>query len=40
MEAKPVVDRFVGFGRYTARAKVRAEADFFINSLDELLKLI
>ena len=37
LETKPVVDRFVGFGRYLSREKVRAAADNFIHSLDELL---
>ncbi len=37
LEAKPVVDCFVGFGRYTVREKVQAGADIFIHSLDELL---
>src|SRR4051812_24473302 len=30
LEAKPVVDRFIGFGRYTVRPKVQAAADAFI----------
>lgn len=37
LEAKPVVDRFVGFGRYVARPKVKTEAAIFIQSLAELL---
>ncbi|MBC7366468.1 MAG: HAD-IB family phosphatase [Undibacterium sp.] len=40
LEAKPVVDRFVGFGRYTPREKVRAEANDYIYSLDALLTLL
>lgn len=40
LEAKPVVDRFVGFGRYTVRPKVQAGADAFIYSLAELLPLL
>lgn len=40
LEAKPVVDRFVGFGRYTVRPKVQAAAGAFIYSLDELLTLL
>jgi phosphoserine phosphatase len=40
LETKPVVDLFVGFGRYTARPKVKAGADAFIHSLDELLALL
>jgi phosphoserine phosphatase len=40
LETKPVVDLFVGFGRYVAREKVRAGADRFIGSLDELNMLV
>lgn len=40
LEAKPVVDVFVGFGRYTERAKVKAGAQHFILSLDQLPALI
>ncbi len=40
LEAKPVVDLFVGFGRYTPRAKVKAGAHAFINSLAELPALL
>jgi phosphoserine phosphatase len=40
LETKPVVDLFVGFGRYVAREKVRANADHFIFSLGELTALI
>ena len=40
LETKPVVDRFVGFGRYTPREKVRAAAHHFIHSLDELLTIL
>lgn len=40
LEAKPVVTRFVGFGRYVQRAPVKAGADAFITSLDELLRLL
>ncbi len=40
LEAKPEVDRFVGFGRYLAREKVRAGADAFIYSLAELPALL
>jgi phosphoserine phosphatase len=40
LEAKPVVDLFVGFGRYTERAKVKAEAHAFIHSLTELPALL
>jgi phosphoserine phosphatase len=40
LEAKPVVDRFIGFGRYTVRPKVQAGADAFIFSLADLLPLL
>jgi phosphoserine phosphatase len=40
LESKPVVDRFIGFGRYTVRPKVQAGADAFIFSLAELLPLL
>jgi phosphoserine phosphatase len=40
LEAKPLVDRFIGFGRYASRERVKREADAFIMSLDELLKLV
>jgi phosphoserine phosphatase len=40
LEAKPVVDLFVGFGRYTERAKVKAGAHVFIHSLDQLPALL
>jgi phosphoserine phosphatase len=40
LETKPVVDLFVGFGRYVARDKVRAGAHRFIASLEELTRLI
>ena len=40
LEAKPEVERFVGFGRYLAREKVRAGADAFIYSLAELPALL
>ena len=40
LETKPVVDLFVGFGRYTARAKVKAGAHAFITSLGELPALL
>jgi len=36
LETKPVVDLFVGFGRYMAREKVKRESAKFITSLDEL----
>jgi phosphoserine phosphatase len=40
LETKPVVDRFIGFGRYTIRSRVRAEAHHFIHSLAELPALL
>ncbi len=40
LETKPVVDLFVGFGRYTERAKVKAEAHAFIKSLSDLPPLL
>jgi phosphoserine phosphatase len=40
LETKPFVDLFVGFGRYTAREKVRRESAAFIMSLGELTALI
>jgi phosphoserine phosphatase len=36
LEAKPAVDLFVGFGRYSSRERVRSEAGAFIHSLAEL----
>ena len=40
LEAKPVVDLFVGFGRYTAREKVKREAAQFIYSLSSLAEIL
>jgi phosphoserine phosphatase len=40
LETKPVVDRFVGFGRYTPRETVRQGAHDFIYTLDALLKIL
>jgi phosphoserine phosphatase len=40
LEAKPAVDRFIGFGRYMARENVKRGADAFIYSLDELPPLL
>jgi phosphoserine phosphatase len=40
LETIGVVDLFVGFGRYTARAKVREGAHRFIHSLAELVPLL
>jgi len=36
LETKPVVDLFVGFGRYTPRARVKAQAKVFLLSLADL----
>ena len=36
LETKPVVDLFIGFGYYTPRAKVKAEAVVFLTSLADL----
>ncbi len=40
LEAKPVVDTFIGFGRYAAREKVRQASDHFVSSLDEIPAII
>lgn len=40
LETKPVADLFVGFGRYAERARVKAGAHAFINSLAELPALL
>ena len=40
LEVKGDVDKMVGFGRYTVRPKVRAGADAFITSLDQLISLL
>jgi phosphoserine phosphatase len=40
LEARPVVDRFIGFGRYTVRPKVQAGAHAFITSLADLPALL
>jgi len=40
LETKPVVDLFVGFGRYVAREKVRGQAHHFILSLSDLPRLL
>ncbi|MFA6961975.1 MAG: HAD-IB family phosphatase [Opitutaceae bacterium] len=40
LETQPVVDLFVGFGRYTARDKVRRESAAFITSLADLSALL
>lgn len=40
LEAKPVVDLFVGFGGFVEREIVKKEADHFIRSLSEILPLL
>jgi phosphoserine phosphatase len=40
LEAKPAVNRFIGFGRYVVRPKVKADADAFITSLADLLRIL
>jgi phosphoserine phosphatase len=40
LEARPAVNRFIGFGGYVVRAKVRAEADAFVTSLGALLNIL
>jgi phosphoserine phosphatase len=40
LETKPVVDLFVGFGRYTARERVKREAAVFITTLADIPGLL
>lgn len=40
LETKPVVDRFIGFGRYVVRPRVKAEAARFVTSLDQIPALL
>lgn len=40
LETQPYVDTFIGFGKYTPRDKVKAEADHFIYSLDEIISIV
>ncbi|MEM9927409.1 MAG: HAD-IB family phosphatase [Cyanobacteria bacterium P01_D01_bin.50] len=40
LESKPVVDMFIGFGRYAVREKVKQEADYFITDLQEIVSLV
>jgi phosphoserine phosphatase len=40
LEVKGDVDKMIGFGRYTPRPKVKAGADAFITSLDQLISLL
>lgn len=37
LETAPAVDRFIGFGRYVVRPRVKAESACFVRSLDEIL---
>ncbi|MBV6626710.1 MAG: HAD-IB family phosphatase [Rivularia sp. (in: Bacteria)] len=40
LESKPVIDMFIGFGRYALREKVKQEADYFITDLQEVVSLV
>ena len=40
LETVPVVDIFVGFGRYLTRPKVKAEARYFVQALEQLLEIL
>lgn len=40
LETKAHVDKFIGFGRYTPRDKVKAEADYFVYSLADILPIL
>ena len=40
LEAQPVVDRFIGFGRYAERAAVKAGAHAFVHSLAEIIPVL
>jgi phosphoserine phosphatase len=40
LESKSQANRFIGFGRYVQRAAVQKDADAFIASLDELLRIL
>lgn len=40
LETQPMVDLFIGFGRYAERAKVKAEAHAFVTSLIDILPLV
>ena len=40
LEARSAADRFIGFGRYVVRPRVKAEASAFILSLAELLTIL
>jgi phosphoserine phosphatase len=40
LETQPVVDQFIGFGRYTERAKVKAGAHAYVYSLADVPALL
>lgn len=40
LEAKGFVDRFIGFGGFVAREKVKEGAEFFVTNLAEILPLL
>jgi phosphoserine phosphatase len=40
LETRPVVDLFVGFGRYATREKVKREAEAFVTSLSSVPALV
>ena len=40
LETHSEVDTFIGFGRYADREKVRAEADYFVMTLDKIIEII
>ncbi len=40
LETKPYVDKFIGYGKYTPREKVQAEADYFVYSLADILPIV
>jgi len=40
LETKPHVDKFIGYGKYTPREKVQAEADYFVYSLADILPIV
>lgn len=40
LEAKPVVDLFIGFGGFAAREAVKKESDYFVHSLTEVPRLV
>jgi phosphoserine phosphatase len=40
LEVKGDADKVIGFGRYAVRTKVKAGADAFITSLDQLPEVL